>query len=44
MGITKKKENIAIIRKTYKIIKERYAIHGNSIHLVNFENIGISDE
>lgn len=44
MEITKKEENIAIIRKAYKIIKERYAIHGNLIHLVNFENIGISDK
>ena len=32
MEITKKEENIAIIRKAYKIIKERYAIHGNLIH------------
>ena len=44
MEITKKEENITIIRKTYKIIKERYAIHGNSIHSVNFKNINISDE
>ena len=44
MEITKKEENITIIRKTYKIIKERYAIHGNSIHSVNFKNINISDD
>nr|DAX57719.1 MAG TPA: hypothetical protein [Caudoviricetes sp.] len=39
-----KKENIEIIKKTYEIIRERYAIHASSMYLECSKIIGLSNE